>query len=260
MEKVTNEIFRLKVPFDTNYTSVFYVKTESGLLIFDAATYDSDVTDYIVPKIKELGYKTEDVKYIFISHDHADHSRGLKKLLEFCTNATVVAKSEELIEKFKGVSFVNPEDGFEITKELEVVEIPGHTLDSMALFDKRTNTLLTGDCLQLYGPFGSGDWGSNITYLKEHFEALSKLKKMDISLICASHNYHPMGNEYKGDKILKAYELCVKPLIEIKEFINENPCLDDSELAKLYNKREVPNVGPWVFKAVREYKGSFEIK
>lgn len=260
MEHITNDIFRLKVPFDTIYTSVFYVKIKEGLLIFDAATYDSDVTDYIVPEIAELGYGTEDVKYIFISHKHSDHSGGLKKLLELCKNVTVIAKSEELKENYQGISFVNPKDGYEITKELQVVTIPGHTLDSIALLDKRTNTVITGDCIQLYGPFGSGDWGSNITHLKEHFEALSKLKTMDISLICASHDYHPLGNEYKGDDILKAYELCVKPLKEIKEFINENPEMNEKQLAELYNKREVPNVGSWVFKAIKEYEGSFEIK
>ena len=42
-EKVIGGIYRLKVPFDTLYTSVFLVTGESGAVMVDCATTDYDV-------------------------------------------------------------------------------------------------------------------------------------------------------------------------------------------------------------------------
>ena len=258
MEKITNEIFRLKVPFEDVYTSVFFIKTDSGLVVFDTATYDTDAENYIVPAIKELGFAIDDVKYIFISHNHRDHSGGMKKLISYAKNAVIVAKDESFKDKFPETPFIYATDGLSIAEKLNIVDIPGHSTDSTALFDTRTKALITGDCLQLYGLYGSGNWGANIKNIKSHFEALKKLKTIDIDLICTSHDYHPMGNNYQGkEEIFKAYNLCVQPLYEIKQLIDENPDADDKNIAEIYNKRGLPAIGTWVSKAVREYNGEF---
>ena len=42
--------------------------------------------------------------------------------------------------------------------------VTGHASDCAALYDRKTKTLISGDCLQLFGVFGSGAWGANISF------------------------------------------------------------------------------------------------
>ena len=53
--KEVERIFRLKVPFEDLYTSVFLLRTEQGNVLVDCATYASDVEDYIIPALKKMG-------------------------------------------------------------------------------------------------------------------------------------------------------------------------------------------------------------
>jgi len=61
-EKEIGGIYRLKVPFESVYTSVFLIKAEFGNVLVDCATYDSDVDEYIVPALLEMGIKLENVQ------------------------------------------------------------------------------------------------------------------------------------------------------------------------------------------------------
>ena len=54
--EVTSEIFRLRVPFEAIYTSVFLIKTPACEILVDCATTDKDVDQCIVPALKRLGY------------------------------------------------------------------------------------------------------------------------------------------------------------------------------------------------------------
>ena len=67
--KINENIYRLTVPFFDVYTTVYFVETDEGILVFDTATYDSDVEDYILPAIDYVGIDKEQIKYVFISHN-----------------------------------------------------------------------------------------------------------------------------------------------------------------------------------------------
>ncbi|MBP3375524.1 MAG: MBL fold metallo-hydrolase [Clostridia bacterium] len=79
-EKVIGGIYRLKIPFDTVYTSVFLVVSESGAVLVDCATTSSDVDGYILPTLACMEYKITDLKAVVITHNHGDHA-GFQ---EFC--------------------------------------------------------------------------------------------------------------------------------------------------------------------------------
>ena len=53
--KETDGIYRLRVPFDRIYTSVFLIVSPSGTALVDCATTDEDVNGYIVPALKKNG-------------------------------------------------------------------------------------------------------------------------------------------------------------------------------------------------------------
>ncbi len=53
--KEINKIYRLKVPFEDLYTSVFLIKTETSNLLVDCATTKLDVEEYIIPALYNAG-------------------------------------------------------------------------------------------------------------------------------------------------------------------------------------------------------------
>lgn len=255
MQQINENIYRMTIPYKDIFTTVYIIKTDKGAVLFDTATTDEDCDNYIIPFIRKANVDNDDLKYIFISHNHRDHAGGIKRLLEEYPAACIVSKSEALKEMYNGHCFLMPEDGDVILDNLQIISIPGHTKDSCAIYDKKSKIMITGDCMQLYGIYGSGDWGCNISFYEEHKKALDKVKKMDISTIYTAHDYHPMGYTYNGkEEILKAIDYCIEPLEKIKELICEKTELDDAEIRELYNSSfNLPTVNLRVVTAIRNY-------
>lgn len=251
--EISPDIYRLTTPYKDIYTTVLLIRTTEGLVLFDTASYPEDVENYILPALKELQVTTDALKYVFISHPHTDHAGGLGRLLTEFPSITVVSRSQALQNNFPDRNFLKPEDGDIILDSLQVVTIPGHTSDSSALLDNRTGTLLTGDCLQLFGIFGSGKWGANIGLPAEHLKALEKLHTLPINTIIASHDYHPCGYMATGaENVNNFINACADALSLIKETIDANPGLDDAAIADIYNNtQQLPTVGAHVVAALK---------
>ena len=110
-ERVNDHIYSLRIPYMDIFTTVYLVRTESGMLLFDTASYDQDVEEYIVPALRELGVGEKELKYVFVSHDHTDHSGGLGRLLEVYPKVCVASGSEAIGEKFKEYTVLSPREG-----------------------------------------------------------------------------------------------------------------------------------------------------
>lgn len=257
LQKINEHIYELCVPYKDIFTTVYFVITESGVLLFDTASDDTDVENAIIPALRELGVGESDLKYVFISHNHTDHAGGLGRLLEAYPKVCVVSKSDALKEKFAGYTFLYPSEGESLLDTLSVVSIMGHTKDSAAIYDSRTKTLISGDCLQLYGIFGSGCWGANISFSTEYAKAIEKLRGMDIDSILTAHDYHPCGRMYYGKaKIAAALDACLVPFEIIKKLIEEDPDASDEIICEKYNSQnDLPRLGAHV---VRKYRESGE--
>ena len=249
---ITQDITRIRVPFFDIFTTVFLVKTEKGNLLFDTATYDTDITEIIFPALRSIGVSPDSLTHIFISHPHRDHAGGIPAILAALPHVTVVAGSEALREEYPDMHLQVAKEGDTLLDCLMTVSLPGHTPDAIALYDTRTKTLLSGDCLQLCGIYGSGDWGANITFPTAHLAALDRLALMDIAVIHPAHNYHPEGDVYTGKEgISRAISACREPLFLIRDMIKENPALTDEELTAKYNQKGLPTLGARVVTAVR---------
>ena len=250
--KINENIYRATMPYKDIFTTVYLIKAAGGAMLFDCGSFDEDTEAYLLPFLKEHNIGKDELKYIFISHNHTDHSGGLSEFIKSFPDAVIVSPNEALWEKFKGYNILSPKEGDEILDVLKVVEIPGHTKDSCGIFDTRTKTLISGDSLQLYGIIGSGKWASNIGWPKAHIAALEKLGKMDIEEIYTAHDYQPYGYSYKGkDEIRKALEACAEPLYKIKDLIIKNPHLSDEEVCAVYNSFGGPTLGAHVVGNVR---------
>jgi len=253
LTKINENISRLTLPYKDIFTTVYTVSYGEGAILFDAATYESDIDSIIVPTLCELGIEDK-LKYVFISHNHGDHAGGLEFLLKHYPSICILTRSQALKEKYGEYNVRLIEDGEDLLGIFRVVAIPGHTLDSAALYDTRTKTMITGDSLQLYGIFGSQDWGSNIAFASEHISAVDALRKMDIEKIYTAHDFHPYGYAFVGkEAIARALDACTEPLRNIRELILANPEKTDAEIREIYNaSADIPPVREGVFHKMRE--------
>ena len=251
--KINENIYRMKLPYKDIFTTVYVVKTPDGALLFDTATFETDVTEHISPMLTELGVGGEELKYIFVSHNHRDHAGGIPYLAALYPNATVLTRSEALVEAYPTLNIKMMRGGDTILGVLVVHEIPGHSLDSSAIYDSRTKTLITGDSLQLYGIFGSQDWGSNIALAAEHLSALKPLYNIDIEEIHTAHDFHPYGISYIGkDAVKAALDACREPLLAMRDLIITSPEKSDAEIREIYNaSAKTPPVREGVFRLMR---------
>lgn len=250
-EKITKNMYRITTPYKDIFTTVYLLIAEKGAILFDAASFDTDVDDVLVPALAELGITPQ---YVFISHNHRDHAGGLARFTVCYPETTIVSRSPVLREKYEGHPFLFPEEGTMLLDTYRVVPIVGHTQDSAALLDTRTNTLITGDCLQLWGICGSEDWASNINFPTEHWQALNNLETMPIAAIYTAHDYYPLNYFAVGEEAVVRYiTACREPLLRVKELILSNPEADDATVRALYNTTEgIPTIREAVVKAVRK--------
>ena len=192
MEKLIDNIYRICVPFDNIYTSVFVVKCEDKYVLLDSATTDFDVEEYIYPKLKEAGIKPD---LIIISHLHSDHSGGVEKLKEYFPGVKIAMFGDKL---FKDRQLKDSEVIYGV---LKILNLKGHSNDSLAVLDLRTDTVLTFDCVQL---LGIGRYRNGIADKKEYLNSLNRLKALNAENLIASHDYDPLGFSAWGkDKVLE---------------------------------------------------------
>ena len=197
-------LFRILIPFDGDVTTTVYVVfCDDGVALVDSATYPTDVDNYIIPALEEMKIPIESIRYLLLTHNHGDHAGGAKRLLELAENATLGASFSFSSPKFSPLT-----DGVVIGDRLQVVALPGHTDHSVGFLDLKTNTLLSGDCLQLEGV---GKYRDGIGFPSLYIESCEKLKKMNISRIVTAHEYDPLGSIADGEAEVEKYlDLCIE--------------------------------------------------
>ena len=92
-----NGIYRLKVPFESVYTSVFLIRSGQGNALVDCATYASDVDKYILPALKEKGLSITDICCLVLTHKHGDHAGGKNRILELVPSIKIVQEIPSII-------------------------------------------------------------------------------------------------------------------------------------------------------------------
>jgi glyoxylase-like metal-dependent hydrolase (beta-lactamase superfamily II) len=191
-EKVIDRIYHLKIPFDTVYTSVFLVVSESGAVLVDCATTSADVDGYILPALACMGYKITDLEAIVITHNHGDHAGGLSGILHHAPNIKVIREACTLF------------DG------LEAYPLYGHAKEMIGLFDARTGTLISGDGLQ---GAGVDRYRAYAEDKAAYFATLERVRGDErIENLVFSHAYEPWFeyHVFRRGAVLEAIEECKK--------------------------------------------------
>ena len=195
-EREADRIYRLKVPFEDLYTSVFLIESESGVILMDCATTEKDVDTYILSALGEMGYTPADVWAIVLSHRHSDHAGGLARLLAHAPQMKVVEGEEKL------------------TESLLTYPMAGHCKDCIGVLDLCTHTLLSGDGLQ---GAGVDRYRCAVKDKKAYLETLNRIRNDErIENVLFSHAYEP----WDCNRVHGRANVC-DCLMKCKEYVKE---------------------------------------
>ena len=169
-------IYRLKVPFEKIYTSVFLVITDSKKIMVDCATTRDDVARFIVPALSEQGFEMKDLDMLVLTHRHGDHAGGLERVLQLAPDIAVITDIRHL------------------AKNVSTYALAGHTADSIGILDERTHTLISGDGIQ---GAGVDKYRCGLKDPDAYLETLERIKNDNrIENILFSHAYEPWNTEH----------------------------------------------------------------
>jgi glyoxylase-like metal-dependent hydrolase (beta-lactamase superfamily II) len=164
-ERVAPGVYRVDAVGFSNAISVLLLESEDGWTLVDTGLQSS------VPRIRDaiiaLGSGPEDLKRIFITHQHDDHTGGLRGLLEWSPEVEVGASEHEaeVISGRRGMDpFSNPvlrylshnakPPGVPVSNVLRegdlvsgfrIISTPGHTLGHVSLLRDADGLLFTAD-------------------------------------------------------------------------------------------------------------------
>jgi len=177
--KITDNIWYV----GNKQVSVHLIDTGDGLILIDTAW--PSTLYMLIDSIYSAGFNPYDVKYIVHSHYHVDHFGGTRRFVEKYGSKTIMGKGDEFM--FNGRQDLNYCETFKISEEfgdfkidrfvsegdvirlgnteIEVVEAPGHTPGTLALF---INSTIEGKPVRCAMHGGIGLNTCESSYMKEH--------------------------------------------------------------------------------------------
>ncbi len=164
-ERVAPGVYRVDAIGFKNTISVLLLENDDGWTLVDTGVAGS--VERIKSAMTSLGSGPEDLKRIFITHHHDDHTGGLKGLLDWAPGAEVGATAHEAEvvsgrrgfdppsnSFFRYVSRNAEPPGVPVDKVLQegdfvsgfrLISTPGHTLGHAALLRDSDGLLFTAD-------------------------------------------------------------------------------------------------------------------
>lgn len=153
VHEYNSNLYILRESGCTNYEKPFLylIFGENRAILQDTGAGETDI-DRLIPRLlndwAKKNNKPVPPLLVLHSHSHGDHTSGDKKLAAL-PNVTVVPARPEAIEKALDMTGWPEKIGvIELGgRQLDAIPIPGHDSADLALYDRQTGLLLTGDTL-----------------------------------------------------------------------------------------------------------------
>lgn len=201
------EIYQIGGQFyDSN---IYIIKSEITILL-DCGTGGNH--DKVLGELNEKA-DPKDIKIIVLSHRHYDHTGGAEPLqkalnaeiLVHETAADALRQGDDITtaaaafgKSFPKLEVTAIKEGDELDLgdcKLEVLHIPGHSICSMALFERESKTLFSGDTVYTDG--GIGRWDLPTGDYPQLLSSLKRLNDMDITNLYPGHGPSSKGEGNK---------------------------------------------------------------
>ena len=201
------EIMKISDPvFEKSMFLIGYQESSNVyVLAGDYLTIVDPGNDYTVfTELERLGFNPLDIKKVVLTHGHRDHCMGVFELLRF--PPIFESKEIEIINHEAGpqeFKKILEGQGFSLTQvkggetldlsgfEWEVIHTPGHTIDSICLYNEATKTAITGDTVL---PHAMADADKTAGGSLDHyFYGLKQLLRKDIENILPGHGVPVAG-------------------------------------------------------------------
>ncbi len=240
-ERVSDNVYLLRVPHGGTTTGVILLRGEKNYLI-DAAGTAEEVDTYILPALSELSLALTDIECLLCTHTHGDHiggfyrlrQLGIKKIAAYTRSVPkIIDPLTYNIEIRKAFPENSPppsstlvgttvdlvlEDGDVLDGRVELVATPGHDDDTVCIFDRETDTLICGDSVQHNGTLVQG-CGAYM-YLGDYRASMQKLLGIGAKTVVLGHPFLPYGDCIAGEKQVNEF-LCdaLKTVEDYGEFV-----------------------------------------
>lgn len=142
----------------------------------EAAVVDTGVggsADEIGAVLDRAGPGWAGVRHVLLTHKHPDHAGSIGDVLTSATRATAYAGAADLAAVKAPRPLKAVGDGDEVFG-LQVVETPGHTAGSVAVYDSDTGVLVAGDALTNT----DGLAGSNPQFTEDKAAAVRSVRRL----------------------------------------------------------------------------------
>jgi glyoxylase-like metal-dependent hydrolase (beta-lactamase superfamily II) len=173
------KIIKLKKPENDYSSNVYYILGDWNTLEDVNTLIDVGVNDFIIKEMEEInhGVGKHKVEQIILTHDHFDHSAGLKYIVKKYNPNVVYAFSDRIPNSIKIT------DGMQIRigeADAFIYYSPGHSNDSISVFIPKVKALFSGDTLiAINNPNGS--------YTRAYYETIKKYISLNPAIIYPGH-------------------------------------------------------------------------
>lgn len=172
--------------FDDTTTRAYLFVGEDKALVVDTMYERNNLLDE-VRKITDLPLE------VVLTHGHPDHIGGISAFAEF--PIYIDEDDAYMLPADIAADYIKEGDKISVGDyEFEVIEIPGHTYGSIALLDRGTGILISGDSVQA-GPVMMFDEECDMETYQKSMEKI-KAYQDDVKYVFAGHHDYPSAPEY----------------------------------------------------------------
>lgn len=191
-------VFRLSKPPNEYSCNVYYILGDWNTIPDMNTLIDVGPSNFIIPELESInsGVGKRKVDQVIITHDHFDHSSGLKAIVPLYKPA-VYAHSSGV----NGAERIF--DGMELLigdAWGQILYTPGHSNDSISVYVPSHGALFSGDTMLAISTQGG-------TYTSDFYYTIKKIAELDLKIIYPGH----------GDPITENIQLILKTTLRIIE-------------------------------------------
>ncbi|MGB9701315.1 MAG: MBL fold metallo-hydrolase [Candidatus Kapaibacteriota bacterium] len=172
-------LIKLKKPTNTYSSNVYYIMGDWSTLDDINTLIDVGTDGFILKELDEIysGVGKRKVDQVIITHDHFDHSAGIKFIVEKYHPQKIYAFSNRVPNSIKITDGMSVQIGNE---EAQIYHTPGHSYDSISVFIPKVGALFSGDNLIAVNTTGG-------TYTKDYYNTILKYINLQPKIIYPGH-------------------------------------------------------------------------